>query len=215
MRSRCSTAWSGAHFSSSAVPTTAFTLLETKAWDDYKAPSNMLSIPPYLTTKRSDRMHYTKEVKAWEKIMTANAFVWGPMFLMGLFALSDLLRQTTARYIQHMLSNWMLPATLYSYYLLLDVSIDTGKAAEYFKFAGFFLVSFISVAGFYTEGTNAMYFLLDGKSKYADPELVPSLFYLLNWSEHTEALITSRRRMADMNTTTDRKEFGIRPGDYH
>merc|ERR1719166_103577 len=33
-----------------------------------------------------------------------------------------------------------------------------------------------------------MYYLIDGLSPHADEYLTPSIFYLINWSEHTERL---------------------------
>ena len=39
----------------------------------------------------STRDHYTIQVMAWEEIFLVNGVVWGPLFVLGLIALSDIL----------------------------------------------------------------------------------------------------------------------------
>ena len=88
------------------IPFMLFNTLSEKAYED-----SGLSTDP--TTSRD---HYTDEVIAWEEIMIANSAVWGPMFIFGVFSLSDLLTPVTSLYIEHMLSNMMIPAALFGAY---------------------------------------------------------------------------------------------------
>jgi len=78
-----------------AAPTVAFILFEEQAWEDYQSKNSKYK----GIFKREDRYHYTDEIKAWELVMMTCAGVWGPMFLMGIFALSDVFRVPTSRYI--------------------------------------------------------------------------------------------------------------------
>ena len=80
---------------------------------------------------RDTRKHFTEEVKAWERIMLGSAAVWGPMFLLGVFALSEFQRLATSRLIEHWVSNLMIPMYLYSLYLLLSVAVHTGDWLDY------------------------------------------------------------------------------------
>ena len=123
--------------------------------------------------------------------MVGSAAVWGPMFLLGILSLSNLVRRVTSLYIEHMLSNLMIPMFLYSGYLLYSVGVQTGEQADYLKLGAWLVVSMISFGTQTAYGTDAQYFLVDGKSKWADYSLVPSIFYLLNWVEHTERIYPS------------------------
>jgi len=165
-----------------AAPTVAFILFEEKAWEDYQTKNAKFK----GFYKREDRYHYTDEIKAWELVMMTSAAVWGPMFLMGIFALSDMFRVPASRYIEHGLSNLMVPAAAYSGYLLLSVAVDSGWVSEYLKFAGAMATFVLTIGEQRLYGTRAMYYLIDGLSPHADEYLTPSIFYLLNWSEHTE-----------------------------
>jgi len=80
----------------------------------------------------------------------------------------------------------MIPAAVYSCYLLLSVAVDSGWLSEWFKFAGTMAIFVMTIGEQRLYGTRAMYYLLDGLSPHADEHLTPSIFYLINWSEHTE-----------------------------
>ena len=75
------------------------------------------------TRTHTDKSWYTNEVIAWENIMYIYSAVWGPTFILGIFALSDALRDITALHIEHMLSNLMIPAHLYGTYQLYNVAV--------------------------------------------------------------------------------------------
>ena len=117
--------------------------------------------------------------------MYVNAAVWGPMFILGIFALSDAFRNVTALHIEHMLSNLMWPAYLYGVYQMYDTAVGSDGSSEWIKLIVFMITCLITEQRFQNNGTNAMYFLRSNH-KYADNRLYPSLFYILNWIEHDE-----------------------------
>ena len=116
--------------------------------------------------------------------MYGNAALWGSMTLMGFFALSDMVRGETSIYIEHVLSNFQYPLYIYSNYLLFEVAINSGHWSDYLKWGAFAISTLITHSMQVGLGTNAMYFLNDANSKWADEDLIPSLFYLINWAEH-------------------------------
>lgn len=113
-----------------------------------------------------------------------NIVVWGPMFLLGIFSLSDLLRPVTALYIQHGISNLHSPAYLFGAYKLFELAVSTGELKDTLVLTGFLIESLIAHELQRVRGAYAMYYLIDGDSEYADDELFPSIFYLLGWVEH-------------------------------
>ena len=58
--------------------------------------------------------HSQSQAAVWEVIAAANLATYGPMFLTGVFALSDLLPDAAATYIEYCLSNLYIPVSLYS-----------------------------------------------------------------------------------------------------
>jgi len=136
--------------------------------------------------KTNDRAHYTEVVESWERIMVGNAFVWGPMFLLGMLSLSDLMRTVTSLYIEHLISNLQFPIYVYSMFLLSGVAIQTDDWYQWMLAGLYSIFTIVSFGIQVYNGANAMYYLIDGKSKHADSSLSPSLFYLLGWQEHSE-----------------------------
>ena len=155
------------------VPMLIFKSLEEAAYQDKYGTQ----------TGYANKSWYTKEVIAWEKIMYVNAAVWGPTFILGIFALSDVLKNITALHIEHMLSNLMWPAYIYSIYQMYNTAVGSEGWSEWIKLLVLFIISSITESAFYSSGTRAMYFLRENY-KYADTNLYPSLFYILNWIEH-------------------------------
>ena len=122
--------------------------------------------------------------------MIGHAAVWGPMFLMGLLSLSDVLNPVTSVYIEHGLSNLMIPASIYSAYLLYQVAAD-GPADDsdpqwpgWAKLGTYIIVQGALLGVQVTHGASAMYYLNEGRSKWADSLLLPSFVYALKWREH-------------------------------
>ena len=95
-------------------------------------------------TGYTDRSWYTKEVIAWENIMYVNAAVWGSMFILGIFALSDAFRNVTALHIEHMLSNLMWPAYLYGIYQMYDSAVGSDGSSEWIKLIVFIITCLIT-----------------------------------------------------------------------
>lgn len=87
--------------------------------------------------------HYTTEVTAWRDMLLINAGIWGPMFFFGILSLSDKMNPSTSIYIEHVLSNAMIPAYLYELYLLFEVAVyDEGEGwAMWSKLSVWFLIS--------------------------------------------------------------------------
>ena len=110
--------------------------------------------------------------------------VWGPIFLFGMFSLSDLIGSVTNFFVEHWLSNLMLPAYLYAAYLIFEFSVITGWKKNWTLFSGFLAGSTFFWLLQVSYGTYAMYYL-KYNSKENDTELWPSLFYLLKWISHT------------------------------
>jgi len=75
--------------------------------------------------------------------MIGSAAVFGPMFLLGLFALSDVLRLATSRLIEHWISNLMAPLCFFSLYQLLSLAISSGDWADYTILGVYFIYSLI------------------------------------------------------------------------
>ena len=67
--------------------------------------------------------HYTTEVTAWRDMVLINSGIWGPMFFFGILSLSDMMNTSTSIYIEHVLSNAIIPAYLYELYLLFEVAV--------------------------------------------------------------------------------------------
>ena len=152
------------------LPIVIFTSLEEKAFFDSDSDD------------RSSRVHFTREVVAWEKIMIANASVWGPMFLFGAISLSEFIQPITAFYIEHGLSNLQIPAYLAGTYYLFGVASFSELWEDWLVLASFCITSFTTYKIQINWGTDAMNFLK--LSEYQDPRLLPSLFYILRWIEH-------------------------------
>ena len=55
--------------------------------------------------------------------MMVNTAVWGPMFLLGLFSLSEFVESITAGFIEHVLSNLFIPAYLYGAYAFYEMAV--------------------------------------------------------------------------------------------
>ena len=160
------------------APAVAFYLYEQKAWDDRVLGTQSKK---YDRTKKD---HFTDKVTAWEHIMYGSMFTWGPMFLLGVVALSDGLGLATARLIEHWVSNLMHPMYLYSFYLLFGVGVQTGDWKQYGILVLWLIVSLSAIDAQVTNGAGAMKFLYGGYSKYDDLYLRPSIFYMLGWIEH-------------------------------
>ena len=115
--------------------------------------------------------------------MFVNMVLWLPMFLFGLLSLSDLIPGITSLYIEHVISNFYIPAYFYGAYALYEraVYIETWQG-----WAGLALYAFMSLISYLIHrfsGIRAQYFLRESPD-YNDSVLRPSLFYFLKWSDH-------------------------------
>ena len=113
-----------------------------------------------------------------------NTVLWGPMFLFGILSLSDLIQPITGLYIRHVLSNFYIPAYLYGTYLFYEVAVYAETTEGWAMLAMWIIVSFNTWLRQLNNGVRAQYFLYPSDVE-ADRSLWPSLFYLLNWIEHT------------------------------
>ena len=160
-----------------AYPVTIFIVREAQVWEDLMGQE----------VENSDwtQDHYTDEIKAWEQIMVGHSLVWGPMFILGILGLSEVLESVNSRLIEHWVSNLHIPMYIYGTVKLLTVAIDSSAAYDWVIFGVYTLLSGVNGAIQMLNGTDAQYFLIEGKSKWADQILYPSLFYLINWIDHT------------------------------
>ena len=86
-------------------------------------------------------------------------------------------------YIQHILSNLMIPAYLFATFKLYEVAMFEDSNTNWRLFFGASIVNLITFSmQFYGFGTPAQYQLVD--SDYADDWLYPSIYYGLNWYGH-------------------------------
>ena len=131
----------------------------------------------------STRDHYTREVEAWEEIVYLNSAIWGPMFGFGILSLSDLITPITSLYIEHGISNLVIPAYLYGAYLFYEVAVYEESGTSWAEFGSWILISIYTYIFQRISGSSAQYYLRPNE-EYADSELRPSLFYLLGWAEH-------------------------------
>ena len=166
--------WSS--FSIIAVPAFLFSQLEKNAYREYFGEEKTDESP--LTEE-----HYTFQVESWEKIMQSFIIVWGPMFLLGLFSLSDLMMVPTALYIEHMLSNLYIPAFIYGFYHMFALLVDRGDKIDKWGLAGYLFVAFTLGGVQFSLGTEAMDHL-NPNLPYRDYVLAPSIFYIFGWITH-------------------------------
>ena len=92
----------------------------------------------------STRDHYTREVEAWEEIVYLNSAVWGPMFGFGILSLSDLFQPVTSLYIEHGISNLVIPAYLYGAYLFYEVAVYEESGTSWAEFGIWILINIYS-----------------------------------------------------------------------
>ena len=125
-----------------------------------------------------------RETKAWEEISFWSMITWGPTFVIGLLNLSEIVMPVGAFWIEHVLSNLMIPAYLRNTYLLLEVAILEEDQEHWWKLLGWLFMTWIIYSAQVSIGTEAINFL-KYNDEYYDDLLRPSLFYILKWIEHT------------------------------
>lgn len=76
--------------------------------------------------------------------MYGNAAAWGPMFLLGLTSLSEIFEGSASFYIEHGLSNLMMPAYLWGVYALWEAYVADMTWRSGGIFCGYLLVSIIT-----------------------------------------------------------------------
>ena len=81
-----------------------------------------------------------REVLAWEEIAFWSVVTWGSTFVFVLPGLSEVLMPVSAFWIEHGLSNLMIPAYLRCIYLMLEVAILEEVAEHWWKFLGFIIM---------------------------------------------------------------------------
>ena len=72
--------------------------------------------------------------------MTVFMVVWGPVFALGLFGLSEFLMVPLGLYIEHGLTNLYIPALIYGFYQLYSIVIETGEKYDRYALFGYFSV---------------------------------------------------------------------------
>jgi len=100
--------------------------------------------------------------------LVGHSLVWGPMFILGILGLSEVLEVANSRLIEHWVSNLHIPMYIYGTVKLLTVATDSGAAYDWIIFGVYVLLSIVNGAIQMLNGTDAQYFLIDSKSKWAD-----------------------------------------------
>ena len=72
--------------------------------------------------------------------MVGHSLVWGPMFILGLLGLSEVLGDVNSRLIEHWVSNLHIPMYIYGTVKLLTVAIDTSAAYDWIIFGVYALL---------------------------------------------------------------------------
>ena len=136
----------------------------------------------------NDRSYWRLITRAWEKIHYVSLGLFGPYLLIGLFNLSDILSGLGAFYIEHVIGNLYIPAFIYMAWQYFSLIVQEEEWNYVVAFAAYIFYQWWVFLFMMLNGTNAMYYLNDAQSNHADRELYPSLFYLINWLEHTARL---------------------------
>ena len=124
------------------------------------------------------------ETRTWEEIAFWFISTWGLTFIIGLVNLSEVLMPVGAFWIEHVLSNLMLPAYWRSFYLLFKLAVLEQDQEYWWKLLGWLFIEWIIYVFQVDYGTQAMNYL-KYNDKYYNKVLRPSLFYILKWIEHT------------------------------
>ena len=106
------------------------------------------------------------------------------MFLFGILSLSDLIQPITSLYIEHAISNLIIPAYIYGAYLFYEVAIYDESWESWAEFGIWCLFSLYGYLIQRFVGIEAQYFLRMPSEDYEDGALRPSIFYWLGWAEH-------------------------------
>ena len=143
-----------------------------------------MSIPVAMYTELTENSQ--TQAAVWETIAALNVVTYGPMFLSGLVALSDILPDAAAIWIEYGLSNAYIPVALYSVWQLVGVVTD-GTSTELNNdiavLAGYALFQLAMTGLVMDDGMMAAYYLNGGESHWAERYLYPQIFYWLKWVE--------------------------------
>ena len=111
------------------IPFVIFDTIERKAYLDYYGKERTFDWKKIIDGSYT-RRHFTVEVAAWEKILYAFSAVWGPTFVLGIFALWELFMGVEGIFILHILSNLMAPAYVYAYVNLYEICVFSDNYAD-------------------------------------------------------------------------------------
>ena len=114
--------------------------------------------------------------------MNVNTYVWGPLFILGIISLSEVFESATALYIEHGLSNLIIPAYIYGIYKTWESAVFEQESIDWWIFWGWLFVSIYTFSKF--QGTAVVCMRYLNGYPYLDDGLKPSIAYLLNWTEH-------------------------------
>ena len=103
------------------VPYLVYDSLEKAAYKDFygtkkPAADTYFEIP-------ETREYFTTKVRAWEQIRFVNMVTFGPLFLLGMFGLSEFLGWFVAFYILQIYSNLFFPALVWDFYQMFGVYV--------------------------------------------------------------------------------------------
>ena len=155
------------------VPYLVFDTLEKQAYSDYFGEEKTEDSP-------ETREHFDYNVEIWEMMAAINVVTWGPLFVLGVFNLSEFMGGLSAFYIEYIWSNLYFPAYLAGFYLMTSNAIQGQTRLDGWAFSSFLVVSF---ASFWGQGF-ALQEMLTEISDYdinKQPWIWPSIWRLLGW----------------------------------
>lgn len=127
----------------------------------------------------------SKEMEIWDNIQGFNFLVWGPMFVLGSFALSGHFEEAAAWWLENVVSNLYIPVMLNETYSLIEYAYFEGEASNWGKLAIWSLSSFAVFAMHMGAGSSAISYLR-GIDQTDEEDFVPSILYKIGWLEHDD-----------------------------
>ena len=131
--------------------------------------------------------YWNTTVTNWQKIVWIQGAIYGPIFLFGLFALSDVLGAVFSLYLEHIISNFFIAGSLGGLYFLYVIATFDGWKTDYnrVKFVAWLIANIYLNIGVGIFGAEAMNYTREIVN-YDEEFLWPVVFYFLRWLSHND-----------------------------
>ena len=127
----------------------------------------------------------TKQMEVWDDIQGMHILLWGPMFVLGSFALAGHFEEPAAWWLENMVSNIYLPFMLNETYKLVEYAYFEGEALNWLKVLLWSANNFM-VFGFHMDSGSSAISYLRGIDQTAEEDFWPALFYKWGWMTHDD-----------------------------